>query len=71
MSLGSERIIIPDVNTKRELFDILSDANVPQIISSVLQEWQRRALESLRLLDPSEAVVELENILELVLESRV
>lgn len=46
---------LPKVADRKALFKILDQARVPEKLSAVITEWQRRALESLTLLPPSEA----------------
>lgn len=49
------------------LFKLLDSARIPETLAAVLNEWQRRALESLHPLPPSEAKQKLENdVTELV-----
>jgi geranylgeranyl pyrophosphate synthase len=52
---------------KETLFNALREAGVPEVISDVLLEWQRRALDSLAPLGSSEAVATLKSILDRVL----
>ena len=49
---------------------LLHETHIPEIIASVLLEWRRRALESLQILEPSEARSALVGILEHVLSPR-
>lgn len=46
---------------------MLIEAGIPEIITDILLEWRRRALESLSVLEPSEARRELGDVLEHVL----
>jgi geranylgeranyl pyrophosphate synthase len=45
-------------------------ASIPEVIGDILEEWKRRALESLEILDPSLAKDSLVTILDLVLQPR-
>lgn len=49
---------------------LLVEAGIPEIVADILLEWRRRALESLRKLEPSEARNALENILDDVMTSK-
>ena len=49
---------------------LLRETHIPEIIASVLLEWRRRALESLQILEPSEARSGLVGILEHVLSPK-
>jgi geranylgeranyl pyrophosphate synthase len=53
--------------SRQSLIDSLYAANVPSVISDALLEWQRRALNSLAVLDRSEAVDVLEHIARQIL----
>ena len=44
------------------------NTTVPEVIGDILEEWKRRALLSLEILDPSQARENLVTILELVLQ---
>ncbi len=46
------------------------DASIPEVIGDILEEWKRRALSSLEILDPSQAKDSLVTILELLLQPR-
>ncbi len=50
---------------------VYTEAGIPEIIADTLQEWQRRALESLQRLDASEARSSLEDVLAYVLTPRI
>ena len=58
----------PRIPTNREtLFKLLDSARIPETLAAVLDEWQRRALDSLHPLPPSEAKQKLKNhVTELV-----
>jgi geranylgeranyl pyrophosphate synthase len=49
---------------------LLVEAGIPEITADILFEWRRRALESLHILEPSEARNALENILDDVMTSK-
>jgi geranylgeranyl pyrophosphate synthase len=49
---------------------LLVEAGIPEIVADILLEWRRRALESLHILEPSEARNALENILDDVMTSK-
>lgn len=58
---------VPD--DRRVLFAQLQNENSPQVIVSMLQEWRRRALDGLAILEESEAKSRLEELLDVVWES--
>lgn len=71
-STEGRRTGISDLATplsKKALFDVLHETDVPAIISDVLLEWRRRALDSLVPFEECEAVTALEDILDDVLTS--
>jgi hypothetical protein len=47
--------------------EVFTDAGIPEIIADILLEWRRRALESLSVLEPSEARSALEKIVDHVM----
>jgi len=62
------RLLSPGACRERQaLFEVLHRANVPAIITDVLLEWRRRALDSLKSLEHPSVVQMLEGILDHVL----
>lgn len=52
--------LLPKVPDRIALYKVLDQARVPEALTAVITEWQRRALESLKLLPISEAKEKLE-----------
>jgi len=40
---------------KQQTYRLLAEAGIPDIIADILLEWRRRAMQSLQILEPSEA----------------
>jgi geranylgeranyl pyrophosphate synthase len=57
--------------THNQSSKVLIEAGIPEIIADILLEWRRRALESLSVLEPSEARHALEDVLEYVLTPKL
>jgi geranylgeranyl pyrophosphate synthase len=50
------------------LVESLREGHVPAVIADTILEWQRRALESLKILEPTDALVSLKLIPQIILE---
>ena len=61
------RTWLPGARSHNQGSNMLIEAGIPEIITDILLEWRRRALESLSILEPSEARRALEYVLEHVL----
>ena len=55
--------LMTSLNSREALSTEIHEANLPEMITSVLLEWHRRALKSLQILVRNEAVIALEGIL--------
>jgi geranylgeranyl pyrophosphate synthase len=55
--------LMANFNSREALSAAFNESNVPEMITSILLEWHRRALEALQILDRNEAVIALEGIL--------
>ena len=55
--------LMASLNSREALSDAINESNLPEMITSVLLEWHRRALEGLQILEHNEAVIALEGIL--------
>ena len=55
--------LMANLNSRETLLAAFTESNVPEMITSVLLEWHRRALEGLQILEHNEAVIALEGIL--------
>jgi len=64
------RTRLPGAQSHIQSSKTLIEAGIPEIITDILLEWRRRALESLSVLEPSEARRALEEVLEHVLTPR-
>ena len=56
--------LMASFNSREALSVAVYESNVPEMITSVLLEWHRRALEGLQVLERNEAVIALEGILQ-------
>ena len=65
--LESEQVAMPDVPVET-LPKVLEEAGIPQAISQVLLEWQRRAFESLAPLEDAKSVSTLKKIVQDILQ---
>ena len=66
----TDAIIPGKRQSKDHLFATLEEAEVPEIIATVLLEWRRRALDSLQIFEVSKNVVVLEGIVEQILKQK-
>jgi geranylgeranyl pyrophosphate synthase len=55
--------LMASLNSREALSAAFDESNVPEMITSALLKWHRRALESLQILERNEAVIALEGIL--------
>jgi hypothetical protein len=69
MTIGEKKIYFPDLNSKQKLIGCFMKAGVIDAISSLLLEWQQRALISLEVLEESTEKQLLEIIPSLFLEN--
>ncbi len=56
--------LMASINSREALSVAFSEANVPEMITSILLEWHRRALESLANLEHNNEIIALEGILK-------
>lgn len=61
------KIVYPTAQTRQEVIRQLRTKNIPNMVSSVLEIWQKRARESLKNLEPNEAVQTLASLLDFIL----
>lgn len=55
---------------KEKTYQSLTEAGIPDIIAEILLEWRRRALESLQILEPSEARDALVDIFDYIMKPK-
>ena len=63
LARGSEKVVYPDARSTETMVKMLQDAHVPEMIAALLQEWQKKALDSLGPLKNSSMLGTLKNVL--------
>jgi geranylgeranyl pyrophosphate synthase len=56
LAIGSEKVIFPATGSSEETISCLQRAHVPEMIATLIQEWQKNALKSLEPLNGSKTM---------------